>query len=76
MDRFRFQETGIFKKPADLMQMFRVSMKFPEYLKNIFNIIQDPVADTCWHATRKFNMNFIACGANAGHYIPLFSDSV
>ncbi|XP_010491160.1 PREDICTED: sorting nexin 1 [Camelina sativa] len=23
MDRFRFQETGIFKKPADLMQMFR-----------------------------------------------------
>ncbi|EOA19408.1 hypothetical protein CARUB_v10001113mg [Capsella rubella] len=23
MDRFRFQETGIFKKPADFMQMFR-----------------------------------------------------
>jgi len=28
MDRFRFQETSIFKKPADLMQMFRVRMFF------------------------------------------------
>ncbi|KAG2295374.1 hypothetical protein Bca4012_003214 [Brassica carinata] len=29
MERFRFQETGIFKaKPADLMQMFRVSILF------------------------------------------------
>ena len=46
MERFRFRETGIFKaKPADLMQMFRVSIPFSFPCKNN---IQDPSADSCW----------------------------
>lgn len=46
MERFRFQETGMFmKKPADLMQMFRVSMILPDHIKICFQ--HHTLVDTC-----------------------------